>query len=87
LKSALLPRRNAMTGRRLFARRVLSAGLAILLVVSASACGLSGETSAPGLTSIVVQTFDPHNKTTLWIVDALGRPQRLETNGHLVTGP
>jgi hypothetical protein len=49
---------------------------------------LSGEASAPGLTSVVVQTYDVlRNKTTIWIVDALGRPKRLETSGQLVTGP
>lgn len=50
--------------------------------------GLSGATSAPSLTSIVVQTYDaPHKKTTIWIIDALGRPKSLETTGQLVTGP
>ena len=45
---------------------------------------LSGEASAPGLTSVVVQTYNVlHHKTTTWIVDAPGRPKRLETSGQL----
>jgi hypothetical protein len=48
---------------------------------------LRGEASAPGLTSVVVQTYDVlHNKTTIRIIDALGRPKRLEMSGQLV-GP
>ncbi|TJZ96252.1 hypothetical protein [Actinacidiphila oryziradicis] len=54
-------------------------------VVWQTAENLSGETSAPGVTSVVVQTYDvPHKKTTIWIVDALGRPKRLEMSGQLV---
>ncbi|MEV6057850.1 hypothetical protein [Streptomyces sp. NPDC052107] len=46
---------------------------------------LTGVTSAPGLTSVVVQTSDAlHSKTTIQIIDALGRPKRLETSGQLL---
>lgn len=49
---------------------------------------LNGQVSAPGLTSLVVQTYDAlHKKTTIQIIDALGRPKRLDVKGQLVTGP